>query len=116
MIIVEINGEEIEVDEADIPALLAQLNAGQSKPVDHEKMMMALGMTMKQGLGQIANSLESGLAAIKIPEVPEVKIPKIEMPKIELPKPVKPVTRIVMTNIERDRRNMISSCELEIIR
>lgn len=119
------NGSEIEIAEEDLPALLDQLRSsaplidadavGKLLAASVKEQMITLvkvlgGATkeaMVKGLSTaIAESVSKGLAEVKMPEAPPVYITAKgpSSPKL-----------LRITNIGRDKKNQISSVDIEVI-
>lgn len=116
--ILEIDGEEIEVDDADIPELLAQLRK-ESEP-DYTKLASAISEAVTKALIPVVKSIGAPKVEVNLDKVVKdsimaalggIKIP--EIPKPESPESVK---KIKLHNIAYDRAQMIKSCDLELIR
>jgi hypothetical protein len=121
------SGEEIEVSDEDLPALLRQLR--ESAPIIDanqlgDSIAKAVGKSVGQSVGSMVGSIGSAtrealsdvlrtaveksvskaLANIKLPQMPNVILPSPALPQ-----------RLKVTNISRNRNNMIIGCEIEVV-
>ena len=117
------NGDEIEVNDQDLPALLRQLR--ESAPiVDADQLSTAIAKAVSQSVGSMIGSIGSAtreaLSEVLRNAVEQsvskalsnIKLPK--MPNVILPAPALP-QRLKVTDICRGRNNMIDGCDIEVI-
>lgn len=117
------SGEEIEVSDEDLPALLRQLR--ESAPiVDANQLSTSIAKAVSQSVGSMVGSIGSAtreaLSEVLRKAVEEsiskalsnIKMPK--MPNVILPTPALP-QRLKVTDISRNRNNMIVGCDIEVV-
>ena len=119
-------GEEIEINEEDLPALLRQLR--ESAPiVDADKLGTAIAKSVNEAVGSLVGSIgmatRDALGDVLRKAVQEsvskalanIKMP--EMPAVILPAPVAPAApqRLKVTDISRNRNNMIVGCNIDVV-
>lgn len=99
--ILEIDGREIEVEEEDLPHLLELL-----KPKQDDSLERAFAK-IDDTLSGIVPALTMAVARLQPAQAPDIKVTIPEQ---------KVVKRITISEIRRDRNNMIESCDMELIR
>jgi hypothetical protein len=97
----EVDGEIIEVEESELERLLAKIR--KTRPDPPEKVIADTLTSMVHTLALIPGSIEKGVAGVKIPV-------------LETPKAAAPVQKIVVSNVQRGRNNLIESLEMRLVR
>lgn len=117
------SGEEIEVNDEDLPALLRQLRepspiidtnelaASIAKAIAQSMTAISgsIGFATRDALGEVLrqsidDAITRSLATLKFPKLPNVVLPAPPLPQ-----------RLKVTDISRNRSNFIVGCDIEVV-